>query len=94
MTPHYTFRTTKVFDRQLKKCIKRGLDISKIKIAMKILVEHGSLPESYRPHTLHGKHQNQWECHLSPDWLMIWEQNDNDLTLLFLETGSHSDLFK
>lgn len=34
-----------------------------------------------------------WECHIEPDWLMVWEQNDEKLTLLFLETGTHSDLF-
>lgn len=35
----------------------------------------------------------QWECHIQPDWLMTWEQNDTQLTLLFLQTGTHSDLF-
>lgn len=35
----------------------------------------------------------QWECHIEPDWLMTWEQNDMELTLLFLQTGTHSDLF-
>ena len=35
----------------------------------------------------------QWECHIEPDWLMVWEQSDTQLTLLFLQTDTHSDLF-
>ena len=37
--------------------------------------------------------KNQWECHIQPDWLMVWEQSDEEMTLLFLQTGTHSDLF-
>jgi mRNA interferase YafQ len=50
-------------------------------------------PAQYRPHKLSGKLQGVWECHIEPDWLMMWEQNDMELTLLFLQTGTHSDLF-
>ena len=42
---------------------------------------------------LSGNLQGVWECHIEPDWLMIWEQNDTQLTLLFLQTGTHADLF-
>jgi mRNA interferase YafQ len=81
------------FKRSLKLCRKRGLDIDILRTAVSILVEKGCLPASYRPHILHGKYEGIWECHLKGDWLLLWTQNDHELTLLFLDTGSHSDLF-
>ena len=78
----------------MKLCQKRGLDLSHIQEAISILAETGSLPDKYRPHKLSGKFTGQWECHIEPDWLMVWEQNDKELNLLFLYTGTHSDLFK
>ena len=81
------------FKKDFKRCIKRGLDMSLIKRAMNLLEESGTLPSEYYPHRLKGSRKKQWECHIQPDWLLVWEQNDNQLTLLFLETGTHSDLF-
>ena len=89
----FTIKTTKQFDKEVKLCIKRGYDISKLKEAMRILSETGTLPSKYRPHKLSGNYDNCWECHLKGDWLLIWLQNDNELTLLFINTGTHSDLF-
>jgi len=89
----YKVSTTKRFDKALKKCIKRGLDMSKLKTIILILEESGCLPAIYRPHKLVGKYVGLWECHISPDWLLIWDQNDEELTLLFIDTGSHSDVF-
>lgn len=81
------------FKKDLKRCHKRGLDMKLIYEAMSILANTGTLPMEYRPHKLTGMHAGQWECHIQPDWLMTWEQNDTQLTLLFLQTGTHSDLF-
>ena len=81
------------FKKDLKRCQKRGLDMKSIYEAMSILGSTGSLPPQYFPHRLKGNFVGQWECHIQPDWLMTWEQNDKQLTLLFLHTGSHSDLF-
>ena len=61
--------------------------------AIQLLTATGSLPKQYRPHKLSGYTDGIWECHIQPDWLMTWEQNDTQLTLLFLRTGTHSDLF-
>jgi len=57
------------------------------------LQEKGSLPEKYLPHKLQGKYKGCWECHINPDWLMIWKQFDKELQLILVDTGSHSDLF-
>ena len=89
----YSVDTTKRFDKDLKLCLKRGLDIQLIYDAIAILRTTGSLPAQYRPHKLSGNMDGIWECHLKPDWLLIWEQNDTELTLLFTGTGTHSDLF-
>ena len=90
----YSINFTNRFKKDLKLCQKRGLDLSHIQEAISILAESGTLPAKYRPHVLSGKYDRHWECHIEPDWLMVWEQNDRELNLLFLYTGTHSDLFK
>lgn len=81
------------FKKDFKRCIKRGLNMRLITDAMDLLEENGALPAEYRPHKLTGDKQGIWECHIQPDWLMTWEQNNDLLTLLFLQTGTHSDIF-
>ncbi len=67
--------------------------MSKFENVVSILRECGRLPAIYRPHKLSGDYDGCWECHIQSDWLLVWEQNDTELTLLFIDTGSHSDLF-
>ncbi len=64
-----------------------------LKDAIRLLEQNGVLPATYRPHKLSGNYEGCWECHLKGDWLLIWEQNDSKLTLLFTGTGTHADLF-
>lgn len=59
-----------------------------------ILANTGKLPAEYKPHILSGERNGDWECHIKPDWLLVWRQNDKELTLLMLNTGTHSDLFE
>lgn len=89
----YEVTYTNQFKRSLKKCIKRGLDVELFRTALNILQQEGKLPQQYHPHKLSGKYSNYWECHLQPDWLMVWEQNDRELNLLLIDTGTHADLF-
>ena len=89
----YNVSTTNRFDKDLKRCMKRGLNMQLIYDAILLLRTTGTLPPQYRPHQLKGDHKGQWECHIQPNWLMTWEQNDKQLTLLFLETGTHADIF-
>ena len=89
----YSINYTHQFKKDMRKCAKRGLNIEEIKTAIKILSQTGTLPAEYKPHQLKGDHKGQWEGHIEPNWLMTWEQNDNELILLFLQTGTHSDLF-
>ncbi len=89
----YTIFTSKKFDKSFKKCLRRGLDMSKFEKAISILRDTGSMPSIYHPHKLSGTYDGCWECHIQSDWLLIWKQNDTRMTLLLLDTGSHSDLF-
>ena len=89
----YSVDTTKRFDKDLKRCLKRGLNLQHVYDAIALLRTTGTLPQQYHPHKLSGNLNGIWECHIQPDWLMTWEQNDTQLTLLFLRTGTHSDLF-
>ena len=89
----YTIRMTRTFRRDTERCRKRGYDMELLKTAIRILEIDGQLPSSYRPHKLSGNYGGSWECHIKGDWLLIWEQNDMELTLLFTGTGTHADLF-
>lgn len=73
--------------------MRQGLPEVEFLKVVSILSETGTLPEQYRPHPLSGNYRGCMEAHIQPDWLLIWEQNDTKLTLLFVATGSHSDLF-
>ena len=77
----------------MKRCQKRGYNMQLIKDAIMLLAETGTLPSEYKPHQLHGDRKGQWECHIQPDWLLIWEKHDQMLILVMLNTGTHSDLF-
>ena len=90
----YHVSYTNRFKKDLKQCAKRGLNLTKIMSVIKQLEQNGCLSEEFKPHKLSGIRAGQWECHIQPDWLLVWEQNDEKLTLLFLQTGTHSDLFK
>ena len=89
----YSVEYTKRFEKDVKRCVKRGLNISKLQVAANILADTGTLPVQYKPHKLTGNYAGCWECHIEPNWLLVWEQDDFKLTLLFLHTGTHSDIF-
>ena len=89
----YEIIYTGQFRRSLKLCARRGLDIQEFTTVLDILQEKGTLPSEYRPDKLQGKYKGCWECHINPNWLLIWEQDDCQLRLILIDTGTHSDLF-
>ncbi len=89
----YSIKFTYKFRKDVKRCEKRGRDLSLLRNAVDILARTGTLPSEYKPHKLSGKFKNRMECHIQPDWLLVWMQNDDELVLLFTDTGTHSDLF-
>jgi mRNA interferase YafQ len=90
----YYIKFTGEFKREMRLCKKRGYDMELIREAIRILSVDGKLPKEYLPHQLHGDRKGQWECHIQPNWLLIWEQHDKELILVMLNTGTHSDLFE
>lgn len=89
----YTVRYSNLFKKSFKKCLKRGCKQDDFRKVLSILAECGNLPPEYRPHKLKGKYKECWECHINPDWLLVWEQYDTELILILVDTGTHSDLF-
>ena len=89
----YIVRTTHEFNQDVKLCKQKGLNMKLLRETVELLAEEGSLPEHYKPHLLHDRYAGLWECHIEDDWLLVWRQNDNKLTLLLTNTGSHEELF-
>ena len=89
----YTIYFSNQFKRSYKRCLKRGYDKALFEKVVTILSETGTLPANYRPHKLTGQWKGLWECHIQPDWLLIWEQRDNELILILTDIGTHTDLF-
>ena len=89
----YQIQYSNRFKKALKQCAKRGVDIEKLREVIKLLETTGTLPPKYRPHKLSGRYENTWECHIESDWLLVWQQNDTELILLLIDTGTHADLF-
>jgi mRNA interferase YafQ len=86
-----TLKTTTRFKRDLKLAQKRRLDIDRLWTVVEVLVRGDSLAARHRPHRLTGDWARFWECHIAPDWLLIWEDDGASLTLV--RTGTHADLF-
>lgn len=81
------------FKRDLKRIQKRGLELELLKNVIRLLLEEQTLDEKYRDHALTGNYRGFRECHIQPDWLLIYEIDHNELILTASRTGSHSDLF-
>lgn len=89
----YRIAQTSKFKKDLKAIIKRGYNISLMGAVVDVLAEGKELPEKYRDHNLTGNYKGCRECHITPDWLLIYEVADKELILYLTRTGSHSDLF-
>ncbi|MFV0565640.1 MAG: type II toxin-antitoxin system YafQ family toxin [Flavobacteriaceae bacterium] len=89
----YKLTVTHRFKKSLKLCKKRGYNLLLLQEVLDILQETGKLPQKFKPHKLTGNYKGCWECHIKPDWLLVWKQNDTELILLLLDTGTHGDLF-
>ena len=96
----YNIRRSGQFKKDIKICSKRNCDLSPIVAAMNMLRKTGTLPDEYLPHPLQGKYKalNIWECHIKPDWLLLWYITETDDPafegeIIFVRTGTHSDIF-
>lgn len=89
----YRLILTGKFKKSLKLAQKRGLDLSLIDKAVNTLQQGFALEERYRDHELKGKFKGFRECHIQPNWLLIYLIEDDILTLTLVDTGTHADLF-
>lgn len=83
---------TKQFAKDINKIKKQGKDTSKLRLVMEKLISREKLEVKYRDHKLIGNFDSRRECHIEPDWLLIYKIDGNDI--IFERTGSHSNLFK
>ena len=89
----YNIKPTVKFQKDLKRIKKRGYDISLLTDVLKKLAAGKALPKKNRDHQLSGDYIGCRECHIAPDWLLIYEVDEEELILYPTRTGSHSDLF-
>jgi mRNA interferase YafQ len=83
---------TRQFEKDLRRVQKRGKDVQKLKPVMSRLIEEEVLEEKYRDHALIGSYKGRRECHIEPDWLLVYKLQDDEI--IFERTGTHSDLFR
>ena len=88
-----TIKYQTAFKRDYKRIVKRGYDTRLIEEVIEMLAEQKPLPEKFRDHDLTGNYKGCRECHILPDWLLVYEVNNDELILYLIRTGSHSDLF-
>ena len=86
-------RYSSKFKKDYKTIIKRGYNPKLLEDVLSILCAEEPLPLKYRDHNLSGSYEGHRECHITPDWLLIYKIEQNILSLTLTRTGTHSDLF-
>ena len=88
-----TIKYQAAFKKDYKRVKKRGYDIRLLEKTIALLAEGKALPSEYRDHALVGDYSGCRECHIAPDWLLVYEIVEDELLLYLTRTGTHSDLF-
>lgn len=89
----YEVKPSNRFKKDVRLSQKRGYDLSLLTEVIRQLANGKVLDEKYKDHALIGEYKNFRECHITPDWLLIYQIADNELILFLSRTGTHSDLF-
>lgn len=89
----YEVEMSTKFRRDLKTARKRGYDVDKLDAVVELLAKGVTLPLKNQDHSLTGDYEGYRECHITPDWLLIYRIENNVLVLYLFRTGTHSDLF-
>lgn len=93
MSTLYELEYGSKFLRDLKLAKRRGLDLNELKTVTNILQEGKRLPAQYRDHLLTGNYKGYRECHINPDWLLVYKKKEAKQVISLYRTGTHSDLF-
>ena len=88
-----TIKYETTFKKDFKRIVRRGYDVRLLEEVIDILANEKPLPEKYRDHRLTGDFADCRECHITPDWLLVYQTDSRELVLYMIRTGSHSDLF-
>lgn len=91
---NYKIRISKQFERDMKRIKRRGYDIRKLREVIELLATTSVLPAKYKDHALSGNKLGMRDCHITPDWLLLYIRKDMELILVLQRTGTHSDLFE
>ena len=89
-----TFSRTSQFKKDVKRAEKRGMDLAKLKAVLDLLIDGDPLPAEYLDHPLRGNFAGSRDCHIEPDWLLIYTLTEKGAHVRFERTGTHSDLFR
>ena len=89
----YEIKTYKQYDRDVKLAVRRGLDIEKLLEVVRLLRQGEPLPEKCHNHLLQGDYKGYWECHINPDWLLLYEKDTEIRIISLYRTGTHTDIF-
>ena len=89
----YEIQRTSQFKKDFKLAVKRGCSVEKLQKVVTILASGDILPDEYRDHPLRGNYSGYRECHIEPDWLLVYKISENVLVLTLYRTATHSDLF-
>jgi mRNA interferase YafQ len=89
-----TFSRTSQFKKDVKLAERRGKDLAKLKAAIDLLIDAEVLPPQYKDHPLRGNFAGSRDCHIEPDWILIYTLTENNSHVRFERTGTHSDLFR
>ncbi|MDY3868414.1 MAG: type II toxin-antitoxin system YafQ family toxin [Pyramidobacter sp.] len=82
------------FKKDYRRIQRRGYDMNLLDTAVLLLMRDSTLPPQYRDHQLTGNYRSFRKCHITPDWLLIYAIEKEELILCLSRTGTHSDLFK
>jgi len=85
-------RTTTAFERDLRRLNKQGKNLDKLEAVVNLLQDQKPLPPRCRPHPLRGEWFGHWDCHIQPNWLLLYKVTDQ--ALILVRTGSHAELFE
>lgn len=89
----YKITTTKKYEKDVKLAVRRGLNIEQLLEVVNLLRQGIPLPEKNRDHQLHGDYDGYRECHINPDWLLVYAKDTEVRIISLYRTGTHSDLF-
>lgn len=88
-----TIKYERSFKKDYKRVVRREYNIQLMEHVIELLANRSPLPPKYKDHALTGDYTGCRECHITPDWLLVYRINNEELILILTRTGTHSDLF-